>query len=130
LKIAIIKDEAIVFRCEPNDPEECSWTEKIWFDAVRTKKDWVLDANIDTHVSVWYEDNKKMENAKQYGIRLFIVNVESTDIPEESLLAFGRHVSQLLNQEPNNNTTIKVDEKNLFGNVMLCGVSLLEKKQL
>lgn len=106
---------ALVFRFFPNAGvlQSC-WSEKVFSDAVALQKEWVMSTNIDKYVLVWHLEDKKQLNNRNYGIRLFVINVDGTDIPESSLLQLTQHIATCINEEPDNNVICSVDPKDFI----------------
>ena len=104
LVLAIIPNVAICFRFKPNNPAVGSWAEKTMFDECRNSADWVLDASISTWAFTWHIDNVKQVNPKMWGIRLFFLYVENTDITQKALRSLGEHIVCHVNAKEGNNT--------------------------
>jgi hypothetical protein len=114
LLLAVVNNDALVFRCQPKDPALNSWSEKVLFDAMREKDGWAREANLDERALLWYKDNIPMLNNREYGIRLFLVQVEDTHIPDSSLLKLGNYIADRVNEEKKNDTVLEVDPKSFF----------------
>ena len=115
VRLAIIPNQALIFRIQPKDPDMCSWAEKVMMDDVKKPAPWVVDANIDSYVFTWFQDNQKMLNTRGYGIRLFAIYVEdTTSVTDESLLNLGSHIAQVLTEHEKNDTVVTVPSNGAF----------------
>ena len=109
VRLAIIPNQALIFRIEPRDSSVCSWAEKILMDDVKMQAPWAVDANFDQYVYTWFNDDQKMLNARNYGIRLFAIYVQDTDsITDESLINLGLHIAHELTEHEKNDTVVDV----------------------
>jgi hypothetical protein len=107
LRLAIIPDTALVFRLQPNDPNVVPWAEKVFSDEIVSSQ-WTKELNIEMRPRKWFENDKPMVNSRGWGIRLFIIHVESTNIAIETLVALATHIASTLNAIPANNTVVTV----------------------
>ena len=115
VRLAIIPNQALIFRIQPKDPDTCSWAEKVMMDDVKKPAPWVIDANIASYVFTWFQDNQKMLNTRGYGIRLFAIYVqETTSVTDESLLKLGSHIAQVLTEHEKNDTVVTVPSNGAF----------------
>lgn len=119
LKCVVIAEEGgaatIIFRCEPNNPNNRngSWSEKAFFDAVRSNVDWVQQINVDNDMLHWWDNDEVQLNMKGYHIRLF--QIHCAEYPsEESVLKLGEYICEHINAMPNNTTTISINQVNFF----------------
>ena len=106
---------ALVFRCEPNDPNyrQGCWAEKIFFDHVRNQAGWVKAINVESDMLHWFANNEARLNPKSYNIRLFVIYCgERPD--NENIIKLGNYICQNINATPNNNTTISVIPEQFF----------------
>jgi hypothetical protein len=105
LLLAIIPNVALCFRFKPNDPGNNScWAEKIMMDCCKESVGWVTDSNISTWAFAWHINGVKQVNAKQWGIRLFFLYVQSTDITTKALRSLGEYIVRNINAHPKNST--------------------------
>ena len=104
LVLAIIPNVAICFRFKPNNPAIGSWAEKIMFDECRDSSDWIVNASISTWAYTWHIKNEKQVNPKMWGIRLFFLYVENTDIAPKALRSLGEHIVHHVNAHKKNTT--------------------------
>lgn len=119
LKAVVIKGlhgtSWIVLRCEPVDPNGRygSWSEKVFFEAIWSKPQWVLDCGLHDEVLQWVHNGIPMKNNKGYNVRLFFIKCDNT--PQDSMvLEYAQIICAEINQTPKNNTTLLVDEHNFF----------------
>ena len=115
VRLAIIPNQALIFCLEPKDPNVCSWAEKIMMDDVKKPAPWVVDANIDKYVYTWFQNDQKMLNPRNYGIRLFAIYVQDTaSITDESLVNLGLHIAHELTEHEKNDTIVEVSSAEHF----------------
>ena len=111
LKICKLPD-AIAFRFQPEDTtgKISSWSEKEMFQALREGAPWVRAAGIDSIALTWFDQNQKMTNNKGYGIRLFIVYLQSNaKLPSDAaIIKLGNFICTNVNQIDGNETTVSV----------------------
>ena len=108
---------ALVFRVQPNDIVRNlggSWGEKCFFEAVRLKKQWVLDIGVDNTCLSWYHDNIEQKNPKGYAIRLFVIKVEGPPPTKDVIVDIGNYICRHINDADNNKTTTKIEEASFF----------------
>jgi hypothetical protein len=108
LVLAIIPNVALCFRFKPNNPAIGSWAEKIMFDECRDSSDWVVNASISTWAYTWHINNEKQVNPKNWGIRLFFLYVENTNIAPKALRSLGEHIVHHVNAHKKNTTVTVV----------------------
>ena len=104
---------ALVFRCEPNNESNPSWVEKMWFDAVRHKVEWVVKLNVEGQMLHWYHDDEAMLNNRGYDVRLFVIQC-AEEPPVASIMKLARYISEKINEIPTNFTTITVVPDKFF----------------
>ena len=101
LLLAIIPNVALCFRFKANDPASSTcWAEKIMMDCCKESTAWIIDSNISTWAFAWHVNGVKQLNSKQWGIRLFFLYVESTDITTKALRSLGEHIVRNINAHP------------------------------
>ena len=104
----------IVFRFEPVDKNGGSWSEKCFHDALYKNLPWVIKLNFQSKALAWFHDNEEQKNDKGYAIHLFVIPTGSGLPPKQHLLDLGKHVCNMVNRMPKNNTTAMVDEHSFF----------------
>ena len=116
LRCCQITGSAIVFRCVPVDTTNAygSWSEKVFFEALKTKAEWVNQLNISSTALKWVHDEVPQKNPKSYDIRLFPVYLRPGHalMPKDKLVQLGQLICDCINATPQNNTTLKIDEAN------------------
>lgn len=114
LRVFIIKNKCILWILFPNDPAVGAWAEKCWMDDVRKVEPWIKDMGIDGYVFTWFKNGIKQVNPRGFGIRVFAMYVEDTDMPDEAYLALGRHIAAVLTAHDKNNTSVSVVPDEFF----------------
>jgi len=119
LKCCVIRGPnrfALVFRFSPNHPMFVGayWGEKIMFDAVRERRQWVTSLNISDRVLKWYNRDIPQQNSKGFFVRLFVIYA-LRDVPsDDSLIRLGEVICQHVNNTLGNNTITTVDPESYF----------------
>ena len=103
---------AILFRLEPVDKSGrvSSWSEKVFFEALRNDEEWIAAAGIDSQCLHWCHRNIRMLNKMGYPIHLFVVYLEE-DAPMPGdlvLIKLGTHLCTRINQAPGNETNASI----------------------
>jgi hypothetical protein len=108
LKVAFVKNRAIVLRVEPSDANVCAWAEKVLLDDIRKPTDWAVAARFDGSVRHWYQNDVRVDNARGFGLRLFTIYVKSTDIKIDSLVRLLEFVASSLNRNTDHKLDVRV----------------------
>jgi len=106
------KSCSIVFRCEPNDKSSYtgSWSEKLFWEAVRNRATWKDEIGIADRVLEWADDDVVQKNNKGFAIRLFELPVEVEALPTfATLVKIGDFICNTINALPDNKTTLSID---------------------
>ena len=116
LRCCQITGSAIVFRCVPVDSTNSygSWSEKVFFEALKNKAEWVNQLNISSTALKWVHEEVPQKNPKSYDIRLFPVYLKPGHdlMPKDKLVQLGQIICDCIKATPQNNTTLKIDEAN------------------
>ena len=114
LRCCQIQGSAVVFRCDPSDLTNPygSWSEKVFFEALRNKETWIDQLNISSTALKWVHQEVPQKNPKNYDIRLFVVYLKPGHaiMPKEKLVQLGQIICDCINATPENNTTISIEE--------------------
>lgn len=114
LKLAIVPGAALVWRFEPNDERNGSWAEKTMMDATKNRAKWIDYTHFSDRVYQWHVNNEKKTNSRGFGIRLFVINVNSTDINHSALRRLAEFIAKKINKTEGNNTVTVVGPGDTF----------------
>jgi len=119
LKCCVIRGPnkfALVFRVHANHPMffGSHWGDKLFFDCVRERRQWVVNLSISDRLLKWYDRNLPQQNSKGFFIRLYVIYAKGDVPPKQNLLDLGKVICDQINQCVGNNTVTTVDTDNYF----------------
>jgi hypothetical protein len=98
---ATITGQAVVFRIQSVDATKCAYAEKIMMDH--------------HYVYNWYNHDVKQLNAGGFGVRIFVIYVQDTNVSTTALISLGQHIANISTGNPDNGTVVVVpDDPNEF----------------
>lgn len=105
LKCCVIRGPektGLVFRLQPSHPDPTwnCWTDKVMFDCMRERRQWVLDFSIHSTIMKWYHNDLPMKNIKGYCVRLYVIFSQDTNPRKESIIRLGEAICNNLNESP------------------------------
>ena len=99
----------IIFRCVPMRGCKNVWQEKLFNDAVKNEEAWAKDLSI-TRTVPWFSCDVPQLNAKQFPIRLFVLDCAQKFVDEE-VRNIGNYICEVLNFK--NSTTFLPNQKEI-----------------
>jgi hypothetical protein len=119
LKCCVIRGPnkfALVFRLHANHPMFFGsyWGDKLFFDCVRERRQWVSNLNISDRVLKWYDRGLPQQNSKGFFIRMYVIYATGSVPPKQNLIDLGGVICEQLNRCVGNNTVSTVDKENYF----------------
>lgn len=124
LKCGVMCDEEgkvinIIFRCDIQPGNKVCWQEKTWSDAMYAKEEWCSDLNImEKYESKDRNDSEDFNPSGKFCYRIFVISCSPMEFNAGGLLKLGRHITDILNEHPDNckknSVRLGVDENDYF----------------